>query len=321
MRFQLDKDSRTPIYDQVREQLISALHVGRVHAGSKLPSVRHFARVHSVNPKTIHRIYRRLHEEGYLQLRPGSGAYIASVQRGDLDGDRLLSLHRFFRTALEECRRIGLEPERACALFERFVRRGSLAEARVALVECSQEHAQLFAEEIRRALGTQVVPLRLDDLRRRSAVGLASVDLFVTTESHLQAVEAAAAEFERPILQVRVQPDFIPAIAAAAERGRLLMVVSSVRGLDAFIDGLRGLGLGRAASERIQLAGADDPVRLRQAAAQADCIYVSPLAREIAERYLPKGTRRLQIEQHLSRESLDLLEAAILFGGGAGNGD
>ena len=36
MRFQLDKDSRTPIYDQVREQLISALHIGRLQAGAKL---------------------------------------------------------------------------------------------------------------------------------------------------------------------------------------------------------------------------------------------------------------------------------------------
>ena len=34
MRFQLDKDSRTPIYDQVREQLISALHIGRLQAGA-----------------------------------------------------------------------------------------------------------------------------------------------------------------------------------------------------------------------------------------------------------------------------------------------
>ena len=67
--------------------------MGRIQPGHKLPSVRQFARVHKVNPKTIHRIYRRLAEDGYVQLRAGSGAYIAPIQRGTLDGDRLNEIH------------------------------------------------------------------------------------------------------------------------------------------------------------------------------------------------------------------------------------
>jgi len=317
MRFQLDKQSSTPIYHQVREQLISALHVGRVNEGAKLPSVRHFARVHNINPKTIHRIYRRLHEEGYLHLRPGSGAYIAPVQRGSLDGDRLLSLHRFFRAALAECQRIGLEPERACGLFERFVNRASLPQTRIAIVECSAEQANILAHEIRSALKAQVVPVSLDDLRRRTGGALATIDVFVTTAAHVREVEEAAAALERPTLVVRHHDQYLAGLREAARRGRLLVVVDRSPAHEAC---LRATLRGEQSEEEaagVEFVSFDDPARLRAAAEHAELIYVSPVARDRAERHLPAAVARLRVERHLAPEAIDLIEAAILFDGDA----
>jgi DNA-binding transcriptional regulator YhcF (GntR family) len=315
MRFQLDKQSNTPIYHQVREQLISALHVGRVNEGSKLPSVRHFARVHGINPKTIHRIYRRLHDEGYLHLRPGSGAYIAPVQRGSLDGDRLLSLHRFFRAALAECQRIGLEPARACGLFERFVNRASLPNTRIGVVECSAEQANVLSREIRAALKAQVVPISLDDLQRSGGPNLAAVDVFVTTATHVREVEEAAARLERPTLLVRHHDRFLASLREAARRGRLLVVVDRAAAHEACIrETLRG-ELGEEESAGAEFISVAEPERLRSAASRAGMIYVTPAARDRAERYLPAAIPRLSVEPQLAPESIDLIEAAILFEG------
>jgi len=316
MRFQLDKQSSTPIYHQVREQLISALHVGRVNEGAKLPSVRHFARVHNINPKTIHRIYRRLHEEGYLHLRPGSGAYIAPVQRGSLDGDRLLSLHRFFRAALAECQRIGLEPERACGLFERFVNRATLPQTRIAIVECTAEQADVLAHEIRSALKAQVVPVSLDDLRRRTGGALATIDVFVTTAAHVREVEEAAAALERPTLVVRHHEQYLAGLREAAQHGRFLVVVDRSPAHEAC---LRATLRGEHGEEAVgvEFVPADDPARLRSAAGRAEMIYVSPPVPERVERQLPAAVARLRVERHLAPEAIDLIEAAILFDGDA----
>lgn len=320
MRFQLDKESRTPIYDQVREQLISALHIGRLQAGAKLPSVRHFARVHGINPKTIHRIYRRLHEEGYLKLRPGSGAYIAHVPRGDLDGDRLLSLHRFFRTSLAECQRMGVNPTRAMRLFESFVTRDRLRTARIGLVECTREQVNLFTHEIRTALGVQVVPFLVHSLREpRAGAALKDLSFFVTTDFHMQEVSDFASSLQLQVLQVRLRPEFVPALMEAAQRGRLLMVVSSADGMESFLRATSVMGMSKEAMANIDIVGPEDPARIRQMGLRASTIYVSSLVKDRVNHLLPSGKTILSFDQHLSEQSMELIEAAVLFGGRNGN--
>jgi GntR family transcriptional regulator len=313
-QFQLDKDSRTPIYDQVREQLISALHRGRIREGAKLPSVRNFARVHGVNPKTIHRIYRRLHEAGYLTLRRGSGAYVAPVQRGDLDGARLMSLHRFFSNSLAECERMGVNPDRALELFESFISRQDLKGSRVAVVESTFELVNVLGREVGAALGVDVVPMAFEALQgTRQRAQLKDIDLFVATDSHFEEVRTLASALGRPALRVRLNPEFVPGILEAARRGSLLMVVTRALGMDAFLSAVSALDPGDEARGRIRVLVPEDPAELRREAAQADTIYVSPLVTEWVDKHLPADVPRLRIDQHLAPESVDLIEAALLF--------
>ncbi len=311
LRFLLDKNSRTPLYEQIREQIISALHVGRIQPGHKLPSVRQFARVHQVNPKTIHRIYRRLSDDGYVLLRPGSGAYIGPIKRGTLDGDRLLSMHRFFQHTVEECGRMGVDPQTAAQMFSSFVSRQALWNAQIAVVEENREHLDLLAHELRTSLGVRATPILLRSLQSNPDSALAKARIVVTTDFHFEAVRKLS---DRPVLQVQLHPDFVPTLMRAAESGTLLMVLSDTSGMAPFLRTLSLLGLSTGASERIHLVESRDPVRLRREALRADSIYVSPLVEKDIEALLPAGIQRLSFEHHISPESLDLIEAAFLFG-------
>jgi len=311
LRFLLDKSSRTPLYEQIREQIISALHVGRIQAGHKLPSVRQFARVHHVNPKTIHRIYRRLADDGYVQLRAGSGAYIGPIQRGTLDGDRLLSMHRFFQHTVEECGRMGVDPQAAARMFRSFISQQALWNAQVTVVEENREHLDLLAHELRTSLGVRTTPLLLRSLQSDPDNALTKARIVVTTDFHFEAVRKLS---NRPVLQVQLHPDFVPTLMRAAESGDLLMVVSNASGMAPFLRTLSLLGLSPEASQRIHLVESRDPVRLRREALRADSVYVSPLVEKDVAALLPAGVPRLRFEHHLSPESLDLIEAALLFG-------
>jgi DNA-binding transcriptional regulator YhcF (GntR family) len=63
--------------DRVRAQILTALHFGRLGPGDRAPSVRRLADQTGMNRKTVHRAYRKLASEGLLDLRPGSGTFIA----------------------------------------------------------------------------------------------------------------------------------------------------------------------------------------------------------------------------------------------------
>lgn len=312
LRFRLDKKSRTPLYEQIREQIISALHVGRIQPGAKLPSVRQFARVHHVNPKTIHRIYRRLADDGYVRLRAGSGAYIGPIQRGTLDGDRLLSLHRFFQHTVEECRRMGLDPDGAAGLFSSFVSRRALWNAQIMVVERNREHLDVLAHELRSSLGVRANPLLLRSLESDPNGVLDRVRIVITTDFHFEAVRNLVGG-KKPVLQVQLHADFVPALMGAADAGHLVMVVRDASGMEPFLRAMSLLGLSQEARRRIRVVESRDPVRLRREALQADSLYVSPLVEGEVADLLPAATPRLSFEHHISPESLALIEAALLF--------
>ena len=71
--------------ERVRHELLTALHFGHLCPGDQVPSVRRLADQTGMNRKTIHRAYRRLAHEGLLDLRPGSGTFVADSVPGETE--------------------------------------------------------------------------------------------------------------------------------------------------------------------------------------------------------------------------------------------
>jgi GntR family transcriptional regulator len=77
MQFQIQTSSRTPIYEQLAEQIRQAIAFGQAKPDERLPSVRQLSRELLVNPNTIARTYQELEREGLLVSRPGLGIFVA----------------------------------------------------------------------------------------------------------------------------------------------------------------------------------------------------------------------------------------------------
>jgi GntR family transcriptional regulator len=77
MEFQIDSNSSSPIYSQLREQFREAVARGQIEPGARMPSVRDLSRRLVVNPNTIARAYRELELEGLLLTRQGVGVFVA----------------------------------------------------------------------------------------------------------------------------------------------------------------------------------------------------------------------------------------------------
>ena len=141
-----------------------------------------------------------------------------------------------------------------------------------------------------------------------------NVGLLATTDLHFDEVRKLTAGRNRPVLQIRLHPDLVPSMLRSAERGNLLLVVARAAGMDAFLSSLSAAGLSDEARDRIRILVPEDPQRLRQMVIEADMIYVSPLAPAWVEQHIPIRARRIRLDRHLTRDSVYLIEAALLFG-------
>src|SRR5207248_7019671 len=76
MILRINPASGIPLYLQLIEQVKHAIETGAIRAGEQLPSVRQMAEDLLINPNTVARAYRDLEQEGFIELKHGSGAFI-----------------------------------------------------------------------------------------------------------------------------------------------------------------------------------------------------------------------------------------------------
>ena len=76
MTLRINSASGVPLYLQLVEQIKHAIESGVMRPGDQLPSVRKMAEDLLINPNTVARAYRDLEQEGVIELKHGSGAFI-----------------------------------------------------------------------------------------------------------------------------------------------------------------------------------------------------------------------------------------------------
>lgn len=85
MNFFLDFHSRTPIYEQIKEQIISLVGQGVLKADDQLPSLRQLSSELSVNINTIKRAFSDLESQGMIYSVAGKGSFISgNTQRDEI---------------------------------------------------------------------------------------------------------------------------------------------------------------------------------------------------------------------------------------------
>ena len=76
----IDRGRRGGLVDQIVAAISAMVSEGQLGAGSKMPSVRQFAKCNAVSTFTVVEAYERLHQLGLLSSRRGSGFFVARTQ-------------------------------------------------------------------------------------------------------------------------------------------------------------------------------------------------------------------------------------------------
>jgi DNA-binding transcriptional regulator YhcF (GntR family) len=201
MRFWITKNSELPVREQLVRQVLLGILSEDLPSGHKLPSVRAVARRHQIHSNTVSAAYHDLLEQGWLELRRGSGLYVRPLPAsGDGQLDQLLT------GVLQAARRQNYEPEEVLHRLEHMIH--PVAYERILIAEMEPAMRQILQAELTESLS---VPI--------DAAGLKLSELAPGGRALVVALPTRAAKIRRQL------PRGVPCIAL-----RLRSVRASIEG-------------------------------------------------------------------------------------------
>lgn len=118
MHIILNTSSMIPIYEQIMEQIKTAILAGELKEGSNLPSVRAMAGELKISALTVKKAYDNLEKEGFTVTVHGKGTFVCSVNSGLLLEEQKKEVETDLEQAILKGRRCGLTVEEIRDLFE-----------------------------------------------------------------------------------------------------------------------------------------------------------------------------------------------------------
>ena len=117
MVISLDYGSETPIYQQLRNQIVLGIAAGKLSPGDKLPTIRTLAQELGINMMTVSKAYQTLKQEGYIVSDRRSGARVAAMTKNHA---ALEKLEAGLRLLVAEARVSGISEETLLALCKKL---------------------------------------------------------------------------------------------------------------------------------------------------------------------------------------------------------
>ena len=113
MILQLDPDSPTPPYEQLRSQITTMVATGVLAQGARLPPIRQLARDLGVATATVARAFRELERDQIITTRGRHGTFVLDAPARVASAERDQRLVAAARSFAVQARQLGVDPEQA----------------------------------------------------------------------------------------------------------------------------------------------------------------------------------------------------------------
>lgn len=118
MFLRVNPASGQPLFLQLVQQIRHAAETGVLRDGDQLPGIRTLAEELVVSPNTVVKAYEELENEGLLEMRQGSGAFVTLSRRTRNRADRVQTARRRVRGLIDRLRDDGLLDDEIRRAFE-----------------------------------------------------------------------------------------------------------------------------------------------------------------------------------------------------------
>lgn len=225
--FQINAQLDVPIYQQLVDQIRTAVKRGVLVSGQQLPTVQELANDLSLAKGTIKRAYDELEHEGLLEKIQGRGTFVR--RQPDQPGSRKELAMAAIDAMLDSLEGMGFsstEIEIFLTLKQRE-RAEDLSAIRVAVVESTTENLSRMAQQLRSFQGVDVHSCLAESIRAYPYNLDETADLIVTTAQHAEYLEAMLPEPEK-LLRVALRPtEQMVSTLIRMKSGRRIVILGS----------------------------------------------------------------------------------------------
>jgi DNA-binding transcriptional regulator YhcF (GntR family) len=210
-------DPVTELSDRLRDRILNALHLGLLHPGDRLPSIRALWREMGVDHRVVAQAYRTLEDEGLVEVRGRSGVYLAPQDQ--LGGELLAETARWMAGVLVEAWKRRMTVHEIPELIRRCT---ATTRIRCAVVESNEDQMTAYCHELSNDFGLEPVQVRISPVplpRPERSVEfhavedvLREVDMVVTTSYHSRLVRKAAENVGIPAVTLTVNPEVVDTV-------------------------------------------------------------------------------------------------------------
>ena len=118
MHIIINNSSMVPIYEQIIDQIKSAIIRGELQPDTVLPSVRSLSKELKISALTVKKAYDNLEAEGMTVTVHGKGTYVAALNTQLMEEERRKEVEADLEAAIQKGRRCGMKEEEIRSLFE-----------------------------------------------------------------------------------------------------------------------------------------------------------------------------------------------------------
>lgn len=209
--FNLNKDSKTPLYIQVKENIKRLITEGIWTHGMKIPTERVLSKELNVSRNTISVAYQELETEGILFCQQGRGTFVAEADEALKKESRKERLMKVVDICLDEGLSLGFSIDEilAIAYVRAREKKDILSSVKVFFIECNKEQVEYISKQLSHSLSIPVEPLLLDQLIEhpsKFAVISEKADIIVTTFFHFNQVKALPGFENTDIIPIALSP-------------------------------------------------------------------------------------------------------------------
>ena len=154
MRLWLNRNSDVNLREQLSTQIVLGILCNELAPGERLPSTRELAQRHGIHPNTASATYQELEDQGWREVRHGSGVYVRAT-RPSTPLSPEMAIDELIGTLVARARKLGADEKLLRARIARWL---DLAPpARWLLIEPDAALCEIVLTELSTALSLPIV--------------------------------------------------------------------------------------------------------------------------------------------------------------------
>lgn len=117
MDIHINNHASKPIYEQISDQIRTAITGGELKAGEAIPSIRSMAKSLHISVLTVQKAYDTLQADGFIETTAGKGCFVSAQSNDFYLEEQQKKIEEHFSQAIEMARVSGIKLDKLISLL------------------------------------------------------------------------------------------------------------------------------------------------------------------------------------------------------------